>query len=110
MGDRVVVLRGDDGVGSVADACAALAEAVNQVRVVRSGDQALVDAYAEMVVAYSRLVRRQLIDMGAGSGRIDIIDRLIERLRQAQAGEISLPALDIVDRLHGEVSREPACT
>ena len=109
MGSRVVVLRADDGIGFVADACAALAEAVNQVRVVRSTDSTLVEAYTETVVAYSELVRRQLSAQDpAETVRVTIIDHLIGRVRQAQAGEITIPVLDVVDRLHGEITRQSA--
>jgi hypothetical protein len=55
----------------------------------------LVDAYAELVVAYSRLVRRQLADGPTGVVRVNIIGHLLDRLRQAQAGEITLPFVDI---------------
>lgn len=108
MGDRVVVLRADDGIGFVADACAALADAVNQIRVTRSTDGDLVDAYAEMVVAYSRLVSARLDGDPHATARRNIIDHLVERLRQARAGENSLRVLDVVDRLHAEITREPA--
>ena len=108
MGDRVVVLRAADGIGFVADACAALAGAVNGIRVTRSTDGHLVEADTELVVASSRLVRRQLADDPAQAVRITIIDHPVGRIRQAQAGEITIAVLDIVDRLHGEVTREPA--
>lgn len=108
MGDRVVILRSDDGFGFLADACAALAEAVNHVRVARTGDGDLVEVYAELVVAYSRLVRRRLDDGSlAATARGNILEHLEERIRQARAGEITMPLLDVVDRLHGEVTREP---
>jgi len=108
MADRAVVLRTDDGIGFVADGCAALADAVNQVRVARRSEADLVDAYAEMVVAYSRLVRGRLADDPHAAARVNIIDHLVGRLRQAQAGDITLPVVDIVDRLHAEITREPA--
>lgn len=108
MADRVVVLRSDDALGFVADACAAIADAVNQVRIVRSGDQALVDVYAELVVAYSRLVHRDLAGDPADTARVNIIDHLVERVGQAQAGEITPPVLDVVDQLDAELTREPA--
>jgi hypothetical protein len=108
MADRVVVLRSDDGVGFLADACAALADAGNEVRVIRTTDAELVDVYAELVVAYSRLVRRRLDGDGAATARAKILGHLQERVRQAAVGEISLPILDVVDRLHGELTREPA--
>jgi hypothetical protein len=36
-------------------------------------------------------MRRQLADDPTGVVRVNIIDHLVERLRQAQAGEITLP-------------------
>lgn len=104
MPDRILVLRPDDPVSFVADACAALADAVNEVRVVRSTDEELVATYAELVVAYSRGMREQLT--AEGTARLAVIDHLVDRLRQAQAGEITLPVLDVVDRLHAELTRE----
>jgi hypothetical protein len=106
--ERIVVLRSEDPLTFVADACAVLADAVNEVRVVRGADSDLVDVYAETVLAHCRLVRRQLADDPAGQVRANIIDHLVERLRQTRAGEISMAVLDVVDRLHGELTREPA--
>ena len=40
--------------------------------------------------------------------RLAVIEHLVERLAQARNGEITTPALDIVDRLHGELTAEPA--
>ena len=107
MVDRVVVLRDGNATGFLADACAALAEAVNQMRAIRPSDADLVEAYAELVVAYGRLLRRHLAGDPADTVGLNIIDHLVERLRQARAGEISLPVLDIVDRLHAELTRQP---
>lgn len=78
------------------------------VRLVRPSDQALVDVYAELVIAYSRLVGRQLAGDPAASARVNIIDHLVERLRQARNGEMTIPVLDVVDRLHAELTRQPA--
>jgi hypothetical protein len=36
-----------------------------------------------------------------------VIDHLVERLGQARAGDISIPLLDIADRLHAELVRQP---
>jgi hypothetical protein len=108
MGDRVVVLRADDGIGFVADACAALADAVTRVHVSKSTDADLVDTYTEMVVAYSRLIRDRLDGDPHGEVRRNIIDHLVHRLRQAQAGHITVAVVDVVDRLHAEITREPA--
>jgi hypothetical protein len=83
MTDRIVVLRTDDALAFVADACAALADAVNEIRVSRAADTDLTSAYAEMVVAYGRLLRHHLSDSAHGPGHLAIVDHLIERLRQA---------------------------
>lgn len=106
MADRVVVLRSSDGLQYLADSCAAIAEAVNEIRLVRPGHQDLIEVYAEMVHGYARLVRRALVSEPQATVRLAIIDHLIERLRQAQAGEITVPLVDVIDRLHAEVSRE----
>lgn len=90
----------------VADACAALADAVNEVRVWRSTDSDLVNAYAGMVVAYGRLMRLTLAEGSYGPVHLAVVDHLIERLGQARAGEIATPVLDIVDRPHAELRRE----
>lgn len=101
MNDRIVVLNRDDPLAFVGDACAAFAESANRIRVGRAVERDLTAAYAEMVVAYSGLLRDRL-----GEPRTAIVDHLIMRLRQAQAGEIAVPVLDIVDRLHGELTAE----
>lgn len=57
---------------------------------------------------YSRLVRRQLETEPANTAQVNIIDHLVERVRQGRAGPISLPVPDVVDRLHAELTRHPA--
>ena len=47
MVDRVVVLHADDGLSFIADACAVMADAVNETRLVTAGHADLVEAYAE---------------------------------------------------------------
>jgi hypothetical protein len=105
MTDRVVVLRDDDGLSFVADACATLADSVNGIRAARRSDEDLVGVYAEMVRAYARLIRPRLIAKGE-TVRLAILDHLLERLDQAQTGARAVPVVDIVDRLHGELERE----
>lgn len=107
MVDRIAVLRSSDPIGFVADACAALAESVNEIRVSGPGDEQLLAAYAEMVLAYSRLVGAELA-IADNVTQLAIVDHLIDRLRQAQDGTINIPVIDIVDRLHAELAREPA--
>jgi ethanolamine utilization protein EutA (predicted chaperonin) len=74
----------------IADACAALADAVDEIRIQRRGDAVLVKAYAEMVVAYGQLLRPQLAAQG-DVARLAIIDHLVMRLQQAQEGQITMP-------------------
>lgn len=107
MVDRVVVLRAEDAESFVADGCAALADAVNEIRLVVSSDSVLVDAYAEMVVAYARLVRPRLLEEDS-TVRLAVMDHLVERVAEVRSGLIALPVLDIVDRLHGELTGESA--
>jgi CRP-like cAMP-binding protein len=105
VGDRIVVLRDRDPRSFLADGCAALADAANQIRLARASEAEVVTVYAEMVVAYSRVLRDDLAERGE-TVRLAVIDHLVERLRQAQRGEIRVSALDVVDRLHGELTRE----
>ena len=73
MVDRVVVLHADDGLSFIADACAVMAAAVNETRLVTSGHADLVEAYTEMVVAFARLVRPRLLDDGE-TVRVAVMD------------------------------------
>ncbi len=107
MVDRVVVLHADDGPSFIADACAAMADAVNETRLVTAGHADLVEAYAEMVVAFARLVRPRLLDDGE-TVRVAVMDHLLDRLTEARTGLIALPVLDVVDRLHGELTQDHA--
>lgn len=107
MADRVVVLHSDDGLSFIASGCAALAEAANELRLVTSAGGELLDAYAEMVLAYGRLVRPRLLEANEAV-RVAVLDHLVERLAQARSGLISLRVIDIVDRLHAELTRESA--
>jgi hypothetical protein len=108
MGDQVVVLRSDDPLGFIADACAAVADLVNETRLWQSSDQIAIETYAELLVAFANLMRPVLID-GASSGtQLAVIHHLVECLRQARAGEVYIPVLDVADRLHAELTRQPA--
>ena len=103
MSERLVVLRPVAAVTFVADACAALADATNE----RPHDDELVNVYAEMVRAYAHLLRPALVEGPNATARPAVVDHLLERMRQSRAGETSLRLLDIVDQLHGELTREP---
>lgn len=107
MVDRVVVLHADDGMSFIADACAVMADAVNETRLVTSGHADLVEAYAEMVVAFAQLVRPRLLEDGE-TVRVAVMDHLLDRLTQARTGQITLPVLDVADRLHGELTQDHA--
>ncbi|WP_063127318.1 hypothetical protein [Nocardia fusca] len=78
-----------------------LAGQVNRLRVAGPEQGSLVEVYAEMVLAYARLRRRELDD----PVRIQIIDHLTERVDQAQLGQIGLAVADLADRLHAELTR-----
>jgi hypothetical protein len=107
VGDRVVVLRSVDPLGFVADACAAVAELVNETHLWQSSDQLVTETYAELLIAFANLVCPELIADANSAAQLAIIDHLVERLRQARAGEINLPVLDVADRLHAELTRQP---
>ncbi len=51
MTDRVVVLRDNEGLSFLADACAAWSDSVNGIRAATQSDDELLGAYAEMVRA-----------------------------------------------------------
>ncbi|MGH9031626.1 MAG: hypothetical protein ACRDZV_05805 [Acidimicrobiia bacterium] len=102
-GDRVVLLRSDDPLAFLADACSAAADAVSEPRPWRPSDLAMVELYAELVVAYARLVRPHV-----RGTRLAIVDHLVGRVAQARSGEITTSLVDIVDRLHGELASERA--
>jgi hypothetical protein len=104
MPDRIVVLRDRDPFAFFADACAALAGAVNELHAWSVAHDELVAAYAAMLRAYAGVVRPTLQDVVSGR----IIDHVLERLEQAERGEISIPVTDILDRLHGVLVSEPA--
>jgi hypothetical protein len=107
MSDQVLILRRDNPLDFVANVCAALADSVNELRVSRMGDHLLIDTYAEMLRAYSNLLRPALAGDAGCAVQIKVIDHLAERLGQARAGEISIPVLDVADRLHAELVRQP---
>ncbi|HVA07966.1 MAG TPA: hypothetical protein VNG12_14610 [Acidimicrobiales bacterium] len=75
--------------GRVADACAALAEVVNQTRLWRSGDDMAVETYAELLVCFANLMRSTLETTDNSNARLAVIDHLVDRL-QSRAGEIKL--------------------
>jgi hypothetical protein len=103
MTDRIVVLRNHDPLSFVANACSVLAEAVNEPRAWSPAHDELVAAYAAMVRAYASLVRPSVQNVVQGR----IIDHVLERLGQAERGEIVTPVADIVARPHGVLVTEP---
>ncbi len=103
MSQRIVILRDHDPVSFVADGCAALADAANELHVWSAGHEELLAVYAAMVRTYAGLVRPSIDDEAKGR----IIDHVLERLGQAERGEIMAPVLDIADRLHGELVNDP---
>lgn len=98
-GDRLIVLRPEDPVSFLADACASAADAVNEIRAWRPSDSSLARVYAELVLAYAR------VEVCERTGvKLAIMKHLMERVDQALAGEVTPPLTDIVDRLHAEVA------
>ena len=84
MSDQVLMLRRDHPLDFVAD-----------------------ETYAEMLRAYFNLLRPALVGDPGCATQVKVVDHLIERLGQARACEISIPLLDIADRLHAELVRQP---
>jgi hypothetical protein len=103
MSDRIVVLRSNDPLAFVADACAAVADLVNEAHVWRTSDPITLDTYSELLIALASLVRPTLDPDGPAKTHLAIIDHLVERLHQARAGDIAMPVVDIADRLHAEL-------
>ena len=107
MSDQVLILRRENPLDFVANACAALADSVNELRASHVGDHLLIETYAEILRAYFNLLRQALVGDPSCAVQVKVIDHLVERLDQARAGEISIPLLDIADRLHAELVRQP---
>lgn len=106
MSERIVVLRSEQPMRYLVDACGALADAVNEPHAWRSSDEELLTVYAEAVSALARLRRAQLAERPGSEVPVAIIDHLIERLRQTRAGEIEMRLADVIDRLHAEAVSE----
>src|SRR5437879_3039318 len=100
--ERIVVLHEETPAAFLADACRAVAEAVNSVHVAGPGQEALVDVYAELVGAYARL---QMGRSEVSDTERNVMTHLLERIRQARAGEIEMPLADIADQLHARVDQ-----
>ena len=58
-----------------------------------------------MVTAFARLLQPRLVARHEDV-RVAVIDHLLGRLEEAQAGIRAVTVIDIVDRLHGELVRE----
>lgn len=102
MTDRVVVLRDGRPYQFLVDACAALADQVNEPHALSAAEDELLAVYAEAVIALARLHRGELEGRPEFRAPIAVIDHLIERVHQCRAGEIELRLADVVDRLHAE--------
>jgi hypothetical protein len=101
MSDRTVVLRPGRALAFLADACDAAAD---QVAEGGDDDPELVVVYAELVASYARVLRPEVTKLPEGSvAWPSVVDHLLERLGQARRGEITLPLVEIADRLHGEL-------
>ena len=102
VSERIVVLRSGQSLQFLMDACAALADDVNEPHAWTNADEELLNVYAEVVTALARLRREELAGGSESNVQVAIIDHLIERVRQTRAGEISMRLADVVDRLHAE--------
>jgi hypothetical protein len=100
--DSMVVLHQGAAGAFLADACRALADSVNAIGVAGPAREEAVEVYAELVGAFARfkLGRR---DAGISQVDRDIVAHLLERIREARAGETAIPLADIVDQLHARV-------
>lgn len=107
MSEQMIVLRSEQPRQLLVDVCAALADAVNEPHAWRPTDAELLTVYAEAVSALARLRRARLAGHPGTEVAVAIIDHLFDRLRQTQAGEIEIPLVDVVDRLHARAISEP---
>ncbi len=108
MKDRVVVLRSDDPLEFVADCCAALADSVNETREWRPSDEARIEVYAELLCSYANLTSPDFAADPGSAVQLAVIEHLVERLAQARAGDVNMSVLDVADRLHAELTRQPS--
>lgn len=106
MSERIVVLRTDQPLRFLVDACSALADEVNEPHAWTTADEELLAVYAEAVTAVARLRRDELVGVSGSEVQVAVIDHLIERVRQTRAGEIAFRLADVVDRLHAEATSD----
>lgn len=106
MAERIVVLRSHQAMRFLVDACAALADEVNEPHAWTASDDELLVVYAETVSTLARLRRSELAGLSGSEVQIAIIDHLIERVRETRAGEIGFRLADVADRLHAEATRD----
>lgn len=107
MSERIIVLRSEQPQQVLVDVCSALADAVNEPHAWRPSDTELLNVYAETVSALARFRRTELAEHPGSGVSVAVIDHLLDRIRQKQAGEIEIPLADLVDRLHAEAICEP---
>jgi hypothetical protein len=104
MSGSVVLLDPQRPLAFLQDACSALAEAVTDVPALSDSRDELAVVYAETVGAYARLLREEMSRMPETSQVwLNIIDHLLERLRQVRAREITLDLVEIADQLNGRL-------
>ncbi len=109
MSQRVVQYRPGEPLAFLADVCGALADAIPDTDVGDPDRAELTAVYAEVVCAYARIVRPEFALLPEGSDVWPrVIDHLLERVRQARAGEISLDLTDIAEQLHARIEEVTA--
>ncbi|MGO8870109.1 MAG: hypothetical protein ACLQPH_01680 [Acidimicrobiales bacterium] len=106
MSERIIMLRSNQPMRFLVDACAALADEVNGPHAWTASDEELLAVYAETASALARLRRAQLDRRPRCGVQIAVLDHLMVRVRQTRAGEIEFRLADVVDRLHAAATSE----
>jgi hypothetical protein len=101
----VTLLRPSPSILVLADAFHCLATGVRQLQDRNLGVTSdLLDAYAALTATYARALRDRISALPDSSAAWpDIIDHLVERLRQAREEDILLDPLDVLDQLAGRL-------
>ncbi len=103
MVDRVVVWHAHDGLSFVADACAVMGRCRERDPTGHRRASRPRRGLCREVAAVARLFCSRLLD-DSETVRIAVIDHLLDRLTEARTGLNALSVLDVVDRLHGELT------
>ncbi len=109
MTGRVVLLDPQRPLAFLENACATLAEVLEDTPPLSPTRDAVALVYAEVVGAYARLVREELSRVPEMSPVwFHVVDHLLERMRQVRAQEIAIDAAEIASQLHARVREATA--